>query len=168
MLFRSLKSMDIHNLDVVKLSDQLRKLEFNSLIKRLPTAMQDENLNRGLYIPPVSETVDISPLTSKIKLSAETVVHIIDDKIIIAPNRSKAFICDTTNISDLVFDLISTTKMICYDVKDTLHKLDSLNVNIVVDKVFDIKQASFLIDPLIRDRSLSSIVVGEIDESNPQ
>ena len=162
-----LKSMDIHNLDVVKLSDQLRKLEFNSLIKRLPTAMQDENLNRGLYIPPVSETVDISPLTSKIKLSAETVVHIIDDKIIIAPNRSKAFICDTTNISDLVFDLISTTKMICYDVKDTLHKLNALNINIVVDKVFDIKQASFLIDPLIRDRSLSSIVVGEIDESNP-
>lgn len=162
-----LKSMDIHNLDVVKLSDQLRKLEFNSLIKRLPTAMQDENLNRGLYIPPVSETVDISPLTSKIKLSAETVVHIIDDKIIISPNRSKAFICDVTNASDLVFDLISTTKMICYDVKDTLHKLDSLNVNIVVDKVFDIKQASFLIDPLIRDRSLSSIVVGEIDESNP-
>lgn len=161
-----LKSMDIHNLDVVKLSDQLRKLEFNSLIKRLPTAMQDENLNRGLYIPPVSETVDISPLTSKIKLSAETVVHIIDDKIIISPNRSKAFICDVTNASDLVFDLISTTKMICYDVKDTLHKLDSLNVNIVVDKVFDIKQASFLIDPLIRDRSLSSIVVGEIDESN--
>jgi DNA-directed DNA polymerase len=162
-----LKSMDIHNLDVVKLSDQLRKLEFNSLIKRLPTAMQDENLNRGLYIPPVSETVDISPLTTKIKLSTETVVHIIDDKIIIAPNRSKAFICDTTNISDLVFDLISTTKMICYDVKDTLHKLNALNINIVVDKVFDIKQASFLIDPLIRDRSLSSIVVGEIDESNP-
>lgn len=162
-----LKSMDIHNLDVVKLSDQLRKLEFNSLIKRLPTAMQDENLNRGLYIPPVSETVDISPLTSKIKLSAETVVHIIDDKIIIAPNRSKAFICDVTNASDLVFDLISTTKMICYDVKDTLHKLNALNINIVVDKVFDIKQASFLIDPLIRDRSLSSIVVGEIDESNP-
>lgn len=162
-----LKSMDIHNLDVVKLSDQLRKLEFNSLIKRLPTAMQDENLNRGLYIPPVSETVDISPLTSKIKLSAETVVHIIDDKIIIAPNRSKAFICDVTNAPDLVFDLISTTKMICYDVKDTLHKLNALNINIVVDKVFDIKQASFLIDPLIRDRSLSSIVVGEIDESNP-
>lgn len=162
-----LKSMDIHNLDVVKLSDQLRKLEFNSLIKRLPTAMQDENLNRGLYIPPVSETVDISPLTSKIKLSAETVVHIIDDKIIISPNRSKAFICDVTNASDLVFDLISTTKMICYDVKDTLHKLNALNINIVVDKVFDIKQASFLIDPLIRDRSLSSIVVGEIDESNP-
>ena len=129
--------------------------------------MQDENLNRGLYIPPVSETVDISPLTTKIKLSTETVVHIIDDKIIIAPNRSKAFICDTTNISDLVFDLISTTKMICYDVKDTLHKLNALNINIVVDKVFDIKQASFLIDPLIRDRSLSSIVVGEIDESNP-
>lgn len=162
-----LKSMDIHNLDVVKLSDQLRKLEFNSLIKRLPTAMQDENLNRGLYIPPVSETVDVSPLTSKIKLSAETVVHIIDDKIIIAPNRSKAFICDVTNASDLVFDLISTTKMICYNVKDTLHKLNALNINIVVDKVFDIKQASFLIDPLIRDRSLSSIVVGEIDESNP-
>ena len=162
-----LKSMDIHNLDVVKLSDQLRKLEFNSLIKRLPTAMQDENLNRGLYIPPVSETVDISPLTSKIKLSAETVVHIIDDKIIIAPNRSKAFICDVTNAPDLVFDLISTTKMICYDVKDTLHKLNALNINIVVYKVFDIKQASFLIDPLIRDRSLSSIVVGEIDESNP-
>ena len=162
-----LKSMDIHNLDVVKLSDQLRKLEFNSLIKRLPTAMQDESLNRGLYIPPVSETVDISPLTSKIKLSAETVVHIIDDKIIIAPNRSKAFICDVTNAPDLVFDLISTTKMICYDVKDTLHKLNALNINIVVDKVFDIKQASFLIDPLIRDRSLSSIVVGEIDESNP-
>lgn len=162
-----LKSMDIHNLDVVKLSDQLRKLEFNSLIKRLPTAMQDENLNRGLYIPPVSETVDISPLTSKIKLSAETVVHIIDDKIIISPNRSKAFICDVTNASDLVFDLISTTKMICYDVKDTLHKLNALNINIVVDKVFDIKQASFLIDPLIRDRSLSSLVAGEIDESNP-
>ena len=162
-----LKSMDIHNLDVVKLSDQLHKLEFNSLIKRLPTAMQDENLNRGLYIPPVSETVDISPLTSKIKLSAETVVHIIDDKIIISPNRSKAFICYVTNASDLVFDLISTTKMICYDVKDTLHKLNALNINIVVDKVFDIKQASFLIDPLIRDRSLSSIVVGEIDESNP-
>lgn len=162
-----LKSMDIHNLDVVKLSDQLRKLEFNSLIKRLPTAMQDENLNRGLYIPPISETVDISPLTSKIKLSAETVVHIIDDKIIIASNRSKAFICDVTNAPDLVFDLISTTKMICYDVKDTLHKLNALNINIVVDKVFDIKQASFLIDPLIRDRSLSSIVVGEIDESNP-
>lgn len=162
-----LKSMDIHNLDVVKLSDQLRKLEFNSLIKRLPTAMQDENLNRGLYIPPVSETVDISPLTSKIKLSAETVVHIIDDKIIIAPNRSKAFICDVIDASDLVFDLISTTKMICYDVKDTLHKLNALNINIVVDKVFDIKQASFLIDPLIRDRSLSSIVAGEIDESNP-
>ena len=57
--------------------------------------------------------------------------------------------------------------MICYDVKDTLHKLNALNINIVVDKVFDIKQASFLIDPLIRDRSLSSIVVGEIDESNP-
>lgn len=162
-----LKSMDIHNLDVVKLSDQLRKLEFNSLIKRLPTAMQDESLNRGLYIPPVFETVDVSPLTSKIKLSTETVVHIIDDKIIIAPNRSKAFICDVTNASDLVFDLISTTKMICYDVKDTLHKLNELNINIVVDKVFDIKQASFLIDPLIRDRSLSSIVVGEIDESNP-
>ena len=162
-----LKSMDIHNLDVVKLSDQLRKLEFNSLIKRLPTAMQDESLNRGLYIPPVFETVDVSPLTSKIKLSTETVVHIIDDKIIIAPNRSKAFICDVTNAPDLVFDLISTTKMICYDVKDTLHKLNELDINIVVDKVFDIKQASFLIDPLIRDRSLSSIVVGEIDESNP-
>ncbi len=162
-----LEAMDIHNLDVVRLGDQLRALEFHSLVKRLPGAMQDDVSSNGLYIPPVTDVVDITPIGDSLQLSGETVVHIIGDDVIISPNRSRVLVGKINDVPSATWQLLLMTKMICYDVKATLHKLADLGIKTEVDEVYDVKQASFLLDPLMRDHSLSSIIVGEVDENDP-
>ena len=163
----NLDEMDIHNLDAARLREKLQTLEFGSLVRRLPGAMQDDASRGGLYVPPVGSVVYIATFSDNMRLGEETILHVIDDKIIISTNRTLAYASDVKAIPGTFWQLLMMTKLICYDVKNTMHQLADKNVEITTDEVYDVKQASFLLDPLLRNRSLSSIVVGEIDESDP-
>lgn len=162
-----LEAMDIHRLDVVRLAEQLRELEFHSLVKRLPAMMQDELEGRGLYVPAKVPPVTVCPLPESITVQENVVLHISETQLWLSVDRTTVYVADIATVSSAIWQLLGMACIIGYDVKNTLHLLASQGITTAIDTVHDIRQAAFLLDPLLRDRSLSVLSATEVDETDP-
>lgn len=162
-----LEAMDIHNLDVVRLGEQLRELEFHSLIKRLPAMMQDELDSGGLYVPARTEPVAIKQLPAEIMMSEIAVVHVTTKELWLSVDRDTVFIATIADVPQTIWQLLGMAKVIGYDVKNTLHALAEHSVTTAIDMVHDLKQAAFLLDPLMRDRSVAALAGHEVNDEDP-
>lgn len=162
-----LEAMDIHRLDVVRLAEQLRELEFHSLVKRLPAMMQDELEGRGLYVPAKVPPVTVRPLPESITVQENVVLHISETQLWLSVDRTTVYVADIATVSSAIWQLLGMACIIGYDVKNTLHLLASQGIATAIDTVHDIRQAAFLLDPLLRDRSLSALSATEVDETDP-
>lgn len=162
-----LEAMDIHRLDVVRLTEQLRELEFHSLVKRLPAMMQDELEGRGLYVPTTVPPLTVRPLPDEISMHEQAVMQVVDDQLWLSVDRDVVFIAALDAVPTTVWQLLGMARIISYDVKNTLHQLANKDISTTIDTVHDIKQAAFLLDPLVRDRGLSALAASEVDETDP-
>lgn len=160
---------DVDDTDLDKVSAILKRLEFNSLIKRLPKHMQPIHHAHALYID--------DKHVPELKVVPWPDTLNIDGPVVLALDGETLWISlDKQTVSNLPIDLVSKNhfkalelaKVISYDIKDLYHKLADRGIMVRFDEVHDIRQAAFLIDPLRRDRSLAGLLnedlTGAVDD----
>ena len=157
---------DVNDCDFVRVTEILQKLEFNSLIGRLPKTMQmaenEKKEEPKLDIPRIEKLPD-TPM-----FEAENIIYIDSsepDVIYISSNPESAWTAKIDEISQSVWQLLAQGTVIAADVKQLYHVLDNHGVAVRFHEVWDVGQASFLIDPLKRDRSLNALS-GDFSDDN--
>ena len=147
---------DVNDCDFARVTEILQKLEFNSLIGRLPRTMQmaenEKKEEPKLDIPRIEKLPDM-PM-----FEAENIIYIDSsepDVIYISSNPESAWTAKISEISQSMWQLLAQGTVIAVDVKQLYHALDNYGVAVHFHEVWDIEQAAFLIDPLKRDRSLN-------------
>ena len=149
---------DVNDCDFARVTEILQKLEFNSLIGRLPKTMQmaenEKKEEPKLDIPRIEKLPDM-PM-----FEAENIIYIDSsepDVIYISSNPESAWTAKIDEISQSMWQLLAQGTVIAVDVKQLYHALDNYGVAVHFHEVWDIEQAAFLIDPLKRDRSLNAL-----------
>ena len=157
---------DVNDCDFARVKEILQKLEFNSLIGRLPRTMQaTENEKKEepkLDIPRIEKLPD-TPM-----FEAENIIYIDSsepDVIYISSNPESVWTAKIDEISQSVWQLLAQGIVIAADVKRLYHALDNHGVAVRFHEVWDVEQAAFLIDPLKRDRSLNALS-GDFSDDN--
>ena len=149
---------DVNDCDFTRVTEILQKLEFNSLIGRLPKTMQmaeNEKIEQSdLDIPRIEKLPDM-PM-----FEAENIIYIDSsepDVIYISSSPESAWTAKIDEISQSMWQLLAQGIVIAADVKQLYHALDNHGVAVRFHEVWDVEQAAFLIDPLKRDRSLNAL-----------
>ena len=157
---------DVNDCDFARVTEILQKLEFNSLIGRLPKTMQaaenEKKEEPKLDIPRIEKLPD-TPM-----FEAENIIYIDSsepDVIYISSNPESAWTAKIDEISQSMWQLLAQGIVIAADVKQLYHVLDNYGVAVRFHEVWDIGQAAFLIDPLKRDRSLN-MLSGDFSDDN--
>ncbi len=161
-----LDDMDVHDLDIPRLVDLLKKLEFNSLVGRLPAHMQDVVPQGGLYVEHKIDSLKIVPWTDEISIDERVVLHVHEGSVWLSLDESRVMTAPIADVSDATWKLLGMARVVGYDVKKTLHELADAGIATAIDEVYDIRQAAFLLDPLQRDRSLSALLGADVDMDN--
>lgn len=157
---------DVNDCDFVRVTEILQKLEFNSLIGRLPKTMQmaenEKKEEPKLDVPRIEKLPDM-PM-----FEAENIIYIDSsepDVIYISSNPESAWMAKISEISQSTWQLLTQGTVIAADVKQLYHALDKYGVTVRFHEVWDVGQAAFLIDPLKRDRSLNALS-GDFSDDN--
>ena len=157
---------DVNDCDFARVTEILQKLEFNSLIGRLPKTMQmaesEKKEEPKLDIPRIEKLPDM-PM-----FEAENIIYIDSsepDVIYISSNPESVWTAKIDEISQSIWQLLAQGIVIAADVKQLYHALDNHGVAARFHEVWDVGQAAFLIDPLKRDRSLSALS-GDFSDDN--
>ncbi len=157
---------DVNDCDFARVTEILQKLEFNSLIGRLPKTMQiaenEKKEEPKLDIPRIEKLPDMS------MFEAENIIYIDSsepDVIYISSNPESVWTAKIDEISQSVWQLLAQGIVIAADVKQLYHALDKYGVAVRFHEVWDVGQAAFLIDPLKRDRSLNALS-GDFSDDN--
>ena len=157
---------DVNDCDFVRVTEILQKLEFNSLIGRLPKTMQmaenEKKEEPKLDVPRIEKLPDM-PM-----FEAENIIYIDSsepDVIYISSNPESVWTAKIDEISQSIWQLLAQGIVIAADVKQLYHALDNHGVAARFHEVWDVGQAAFLIDPLKRDRSLSALS-GDFSDDN--
>lgn len=162
-----LEDMDVHDLDIPRVIDLLKNLEFHSLIRRLPAHMQDVIPQGGLYVEHKIDALRIVPWTDELSVEERVVCVVHQGELWLSLNTDEVMRVPLKDVSPVTWSLLGMARVIGYKLKDMLHELASVGIQTAIDTVHDVEQAAFLLDPLQRDRSLAALLGGEVDEADP-
>lgn len=157
---------DVNDTDLDKVAAILNKLEFFSLVKRLPKHMQPVHNGHALSVD--KHKVDKLSLVSwpeTLNIDEPIIMHIEDEELWVSFEShtvSKKLIKDVEKNEWRTFEL---SQIVAYDLKKLYHHLDKFGVSVKFEDSHDINQAAFLIDPLRRDRSISALTGYDAIES---
>ncbi len=157
---------DVNDTDLNRVASILKKLEFTSLIRRLPMNMQFdktslENIDRA---PDLKLLVE-EPWPEVIKIDGPVIIFTENDEVWLSVDQKTVFHNKFEDISSSVWRILELATVISYDVKELYHQLADHDVFVRFATIHDIHQAAFLIDPLKRDRSISGLVENNIDDT---
>ena len=171
---------DIRNFNYEEVLKMLRKLEFNSLVRKIPkemkTGSEDFKTKNENQIGLFEEGVKSSEINILPEISAEKFFKKPQDLVFFDfdTQKSKILVSNFDNIAEFNFmefskfaDFFKNTKTVFFNAKETFHKI--FNAGIVFEdwgKIYDIEQLEFLLNALIRDKSLSGIYGEKIDEDD--
>ncbi len=153
---------DINNTNLDAVAKKLKELEFNSLIKRLPKHMQ-QTPDTSLYFHAADE-VQLKEVKwpSQVQIDGPIIVQFDGSEVWVSLNDREITHTPLAEIDESFWRAIEWGTVISYDVKQLYHDLAAHNIYVRFSNVHDVRQASFLIDPLKRDRSLAGLVGGEL------
>lgn len=153
-----LDAMDVNDLDTAKLKELLTKLEFRSLLRNLPTHMQNheatagEEENLGTV-----ESVEELPKNqaSAVLMMAECLVAWQDgDDVWLSPERGKAAKLPLKDAAKV----LEHVALVGHDTKSLLKNLLAAGSTQIPEIKHDTEQGSFLLNPLRKSRDLASLV----------
>lgn len=156
---------DIERTNVEQILEVLHKYEFNSLIARLPKHMKigDEVIDVAEIIEDLEEESSLEALEvvdwpQTLMIDGPVFVEIADDEFWISVDAKTAFHKPVKDIDASVWRTLELATIVSYDVKALYHALDALDVVVRFSSVHDLRQGAFLIDPLVRDRSMAALI----------
>ncbi len=158
---------DINDIDLTKVAAILKRLEFSSLIRRLPKHMQLHHTDEvvgGL-------AVDLKPLSlttwpDNLVIEGPVVVRLIGDNLELSTDHTTYSQLPVSQLDNSFWRALELAEVITYDGKQLYHQLADQDINAKFSTLHDLNQAAFLIDPLVRDRSLAGLVGGELADGS--
>jgi DNA polymerase-1 len=161
-----LEAMNAHELDTAKLADFLKKMEFTSLLRRLPKHMQ-HTTQGSLFdtVAPATAAPELSESAWPGEFGKEALVHVHEDDLLISIDGKTFSRQLIAAVSSDAWEALENAQVAAYDLKQLYHALHSHGVEVHFAGAHDIAQGAFLLDPLRRDRSLGSLANEEIDET---
>lgn len=155
---------DVNDTDLAKVAAILNKLEFQSLVKRLPKHMQDEHSGHALAVNNLA-TADMAekPWPEQVMVNGEAVLHLEGEELWLSTSRDVAYHMPLQKVDKSLWRTLELATVVAYDVKQFYHDLAARGIDDVhFAQIHDVRQAAFLIDPLRRDRSLSALVGADV------
>lgn len=154
-----LPAMDIKDLDVVRLREILQRLEFRSLLNKLPQHMQsNEPTAHDTSLDPATQLTD-SEAGAVLMMARELVVHLVGDELWLSHERGKVVKLNVKEAEDILLNV----PIIAHDTKIVLKQLLSAGYNKLPEIHHDIAQGSFLLNPLRKSRALNDLIGMEIN-----
>ena len=171
---------DIHNFNYEEVLKMLRKLEFNSLVRKIPkemkTGSEDFETKNENQIGLFEEVLKPSEINILPEISAEKFFEKPQDLVFFDfdTEKSKILVSNFGNITEFNFmefskfaDFFKNTKTVFFNAKETFHKIFNAGIDFGDwGGFYDIEQLEFLLNALIRDKSLSGIYGEKIDEDD--
>ena len=171
---------DIHNFNYEEVLKMLRKLEFNSLVRKIPkemkTGSEDFEIKNENQIGLFEEVLKPSEINILPEISAEKFFEKPQDLVFFDfdTQKSKILVSNFENIAEFNFmefskfaDFFRNTKTVFFNAKETFHKIFNAGIDFGDwGGIYDIEQLEFLLNALIRDKSLSGIYGEKIDEDD--
>lgn len=164
-----LDAMDVNDLDTTRLATLLKKLEFTSLLRKLPKNMQKTDqtdlFNTESAVSNIVPLGEVSwPATLALDAGAEVLLQLNEagDEAWLSLDRKTVARAPLTHVDSSIWRALEMTKVVTYDAKALYHAAHSQGVEVRFDDVHDVRQAAFLIDSLTRDRSISGLVGDEV------
>lgn len=156
---------DVYDTDLDKVGEILRKLEFTSLLRRLPKHMQthdpvEERARLDFEIGQLQEL----KWPETLNIDGPVAMDVVDDVLWLSTDRKTIMKSKISQIDRSIWRAFEYATVASYDCKKLYHQLAENEVLVKFGEVHDINQAEFLINPLRRDRSLSGIVGAEVGE----
>jgi DNA polymerase-1 len=149
---------DVDDTDLEKVAEILKRLEFTSLVRRLPDYMQVP-VDKALHFEQSQlTTVKRLPWPDELELEGTVVLQARESELWLSPNDTTVFVKEMSEVEVSAWKALEFAKVVSYDVKALYHQLDKCDVKVKFGEVHDIRQAAFLIDPLRRDRSVAALV----------
>lgn len=180
----NLEDADIHNFDYQKVLAKLREFEFNSLVRKIPAEIKQsintpenpgqtnlfENLEsqKSNNLLPELNLHTHDNMANFLAQSDRLFIINYENKIYYANNEQYGF-CEISeySVTDLEQNFLHD-EIILFDIKQHLHDIAEKGIFYSqTDKFYDLRQMEFLLNPLIRDKSLSGILDQEINEKDP-
>lgn len=150
-----LDAMDVRDMDPKNLAALLRRFEFSSLLERLPEYMQvlGEDVAEEAIERSRAELVDWSEAeATNALMSSQVLLQVIDGKLYLSTEASRY-----SQVSASVVETIIKNVFIITHGGDALCKY-LLSENVPLPKtMFDTRQAGFLINPLVKSRTVSDV-----------
>ena len=171
---------DIHNFNYEEVLKMLRKLEFNSLVRKIPkemkTSSEDFETKNENQIGLFEEVLKPSEINILPEISAEKFFEKLQDLVFFDfdTQKLKILVSNFENIAEFNFmefskfaDFFKNTKTVFFNTKETFHKIFNAGIDFEDwGEIYDIEQLEFLLNALIRDKSLSGIYGEKIDEDD--
>ncbi len=165
-----LAAMDASDLDAPRLAQLLKKLEFNSLIRRLPKNMQATSSQASLFASATSSEISALavvdwPGTLTLDGADEAFIHISPDgkDVWLSTDGKTVATKPLKEVSSSIWRALELASVVTYDAKTLYHHAHDAGVEVRFDSVHDIRQCAFLLDPLRRDRSIGGLAGEEVD-----
>jgi len=154
---------DINDIDLGKVEDILKRLEFHSLIKRLPKHMQLHPIGQVTTTThPAIVPLIHTTWPGTVSIDGPVILQVVDDTVWLSQNSTTITSSKIADLDRSVWRVFELATVISYDSKILYHQLAAHNVFVRFGELHDIHQAAFLINPLTRDRSLSGLIGEEL------
>lgn len=156
---------DINDIDLDKVAEILKRLEFSSLVRRLPAHMQAKKVEAGAE--PISQLVPLLevPWPETVSIDGPVSLHVVDDTVWLSLDQKTISSAKISQLDRSVWRVFELATVVSYDSKLLYHQLAARGVFVRFGELHDIHQAAFLINPLQRDRSLAGLMGSQLDET---
>jgi len=149
---------DINDINLDKVAAILKRLEFSSLVKRLPKHMSFDSLEKHSITQQSEESSLVeTKWPESLMINGPVVLCVDGDVVWLSTDKTTVMQSKIADLDRSVWRVFELATVIGYDSKALYHQLADNKVLVRFDKLHDINQASFLIDPLRRDRSLANL-----------
>lgn len=160
-----LDAMDVNDLDTLKLKTLLTKLEFRSLLRGLPSHMQNSEVVKSneaqlLEIKTANETKWSEPESVKFAMAEQVIVHLDGDALYVSSEQGSY---SKVELDDIEKHLASTS-VITHDGDALMRFFLQSGLDTLPSTCFDTKQAAFLLDPLRKSRDLADLTGIDISD----
>lgn len=153
----------IEDIDLERVAEILSRLEFTSLVRRLPKHMQLAQSNEPVA-PSPSQQLTVSPWPETLSIDGPVLLHLDDATLWLSTDHQTVFSKPVAEVDQSVWQILQFATVVSYDVKELYHALAALGVMTKLDTIHDIRQAAFLINPLARDRSIAALTMTDSTE----
>ncbi len=155
---------DVNDTELEKVAAILKRLEFSSLVNRLPKHMQAKTSDTVDAQQPSIEPLKAVPWPSTVTIDGPVVLQVQDDTVWLSQDQKTVASAKVSDLDRSVWRVFELATVISYDSKILYHQLAAHGVFVRFGELHDIHQAAFLINPLQRDRSLASLVGEELTD----